>query len=365
MTTDSHLLDFEAALKGERIFVTGHTGFTGGWLVCWLKRIGCDVAGLALEPVTSPSLFATAGIAAGIGSTIGDIRDFATVRAAVERHRPSVIIHLAAQPLVSKSFADPLETFATNALGTAHVLEAARLTAGVKAVVCITTDKVYRDQDWVWGYREQDPLGGKDPYSASKACAELVAASYRATLAERGNGVLIANARGGNIIGGGDWSADRIVPDFVRAVTMRQAVNLRSPDAVRPWQHVMALVHGYLVLVSRLLGGDRAAADNWNFGPGDEAARTVGDLVERLSAVWTRPEITYAAGSFPETRFLHLDSTKARALLGWMPPLSFADTVELTADWYREFAADPKKAAQITDRQIERYREAIRNHVGC
>ncbi len=248
MTANSPLLDFEVPLQGKRVLVTGHTGFTGGWLVSWLKLIGCDVAGLALAPATEPSLFAAADIADGIASTLGDIRDFAIVRSAVERHRPSVIIHLAAQPLVSKSFADPIETFATNALGTAHVLEAARLTPDVKAVVCITTDKVYRDQDWVRGYREQDPLGGKDPYSASKACAELVAASYRATLAERGNGVLIANARGGNIIGGGDWSADRIVPDFVRAVTARQPINLRNPAAVRPWQHVMALVHGYLVL---------------------------------------------------------------------------------------------------------------------
>ena len=363
--SESSLLDFEMALTGERIFVTGHTGFTGGWLVSWLNRIGCHVAGLALEPVTEPSLFIAAGIADGIASTIGDIRDFATVRTAIERHRPSVIIHLAAQPLVSRSFADPIETFATNALGTAHVLEAARLTPGVKAVVCITTDKVYRDQDWVWGYREQDRLGGKDPYSASKACAELVAASYRATLAERGNDVLIANARGGNIIGGGDWSADRIVPDFVRAVTGRQALPLRNPAAVRPWQHVMALVHGYLVLAARLVNGDRSAADNWNFGPSDEAARTVGDLVEQLSRTWTRPEITYAPGSFPETRFLHLDSTKARSLLGWTPPLSFFDTVELTANWYRDYAASPERASQITALQIEQYREAMRSHAGC
>ena len=364
MTTAPHLLDFEARLKGERIFVTGHTGFTGGWLVSWLNRIGCDVAGLALAPATEPSLFAAANIADGVESTIGDIRDFAAVRTAIERHRPSVIIHLAAQPLVSKSFADPIETFATNALGTAHVLEAARLVPDVKAVVCITTDKVYRDQDWVWGYREQDPLGGKDPYSASKVCAELVAASYRATLAERGNGVLIANARGGNIIGGGDWSADRIVPDFVRAVVEHQPINLRNPAAVRPWQHVMALVHGYLVLATRLLGGDRVAADNWNFGPGNEAARTVGDLVEQLSMVWTRPQVTYAPGSFPETRFLHLDSTKARTQLGWIPTLSFADTVELTANWYRDFAASPDQAAQITASQIEQYRKAVRTHVG-
>src|ERR1700722_760236 len=362
--SDSPPLNFELALRGQRVFVTGHTGFTGGWLVSWLKQIGCEVAGLALLPTTEPSLFATANIADGIVSTIGDIRDFATVRAAIERHAPSVVIHLAAQPLVSKSFADPIETFAINALGTAHVLEAARLTPDVKAVVCITTDKGYRDQDWVWGYREQDPLGGKDPYSASKACAELVAASYRATLAERGNGVLVANARGGNIIGGGDWSADRIVPDFVRAVTSRQPISLRNPGAVRPWQHVMALVHGYLVLAARLLSGDRTAADNWNFGPGDDAARTVGDLIELLATVWTRPEVTYAPGSFPETRFLHLDSTKARTQLGWIPPLSFADTVELTANWYRDFAASPKKAAEITAAQIEQYRAALRNHVG-
>ena len=362
MSPESPLLDFELVLRGARVFVTGHTGFTGGWLVSWLKRIGCDIAGLALAPATEPSLFVATNVADGISSTIGDIRDFATVRDAIARHRPQVIIHLAAQPLVSQSFADPIETFATNALGTAHVLEAARLTPDVKCVVCITTDKVYRDQDWVWGYREQDPLGGKDPYSASKACAELVAASYRATLAERGNGVLIANARGGNIIGGGDWSVDRIVPDFVRAVTARQPISLRSPGAVRPWQHVMALVHGYLVLVARLLSGDRSAADNWNFGPSDDAARTVQNLVERLSASWTRPDITYAPGSFPETRFLHLDSTKARTQLGWMPPLSFAQTVSLTASWYRDFTADPSSASQITMRQIERYREAARTH---
>jgi len=364
MTRGFELLDFELPLKGERIFVTGHTGFTGGWLVSWLKRIGCDVAGLALEPVTEPSLFVAANIADGMASTIGDIRDLRTVRDAVARHRPSVIIHLAAQPLVSKSFADPIETFATNALGTAHVLEAARLTTGVKAVVCITTDKVYRDQDWVWGYREQDPLGGKDPYSASKACAELIAASYRATLAERGNSVLIANARGGNIIGGGDWSADRIVPDFVRAVIAGQPISLRNPSAVRPWQHVMALVHGYLVLAARLLSGDNSVADNWNFGPSDEAARTVGNLVEQLSTVWARPEIIYAPGSFPETRLLHLDSTKARSRLGWAPPFSFEDTIDLTASWYRDFTANPSDGMQITVRQIEHYRNALRSHAG-
>jgi len=355
-------LEFEAQLRGQRVFVTGHTGFTGGWLVTWLKLLGCEVAGLALAPVTTPNLFAAAHIAAGMESILGDIRDLSVVKAAIDRHKPVVIFHLAAQPLVSRSFVDPVETFSTNAIGTVNVLEAARLSPGVKAVVCITTDKVYRDQDWSWGYREIDPLGGKDPYSASKACAELIASSYRATLAARGNGVLIANARGGNIIGGGDWSADRIVPDFVRAVESKAPISLRNPEAVRPWQHVMALAHGYLVLASRLLGGDAVAADNWNFGPSYDDAKSVRLLVERLSTAWTRPDVVYAEGGFPETRFLHLDSTKARALLRWCPPLTFDLTVQFTAEWYRGFSTGPAQAKQMTIQQIDRYRESIAAH---
>lgn len=356
------LLDFEALLRGQRVFVTGHTGFTGGWLVTWLKKLGCGVGGLGLAPITEPNLFTVADVADGIVSEIGDIRDLSVVRAAIDRHRPTVIFHLAAQPLVSRSFVDPIETFSTNAMGTANVLEAARLSSTTKAVVCITTDKVYRDQDWCWGYREVDPLGGKDPYSASKACAELIAGSYRATLAARGNGVLIANARGGNIIGGGDWSADRIVPDFVRAVQSNEPISLRNPEAVRPWQHVMALVHGYLTLAGRLLQGDRGAANNWNFGPSQDDAKPVRTLVERLSAAWTCPEVVYAAGSFPETRFLHLDSTKARAELGWRPPLTFDQTVRMTAEWYRDFSSQPAQARQLIIRQIDSYRESIESH---
>ncbi len=352
-------LDFEAQLRGQRVFVTGHTGFTGGWLVTWLKLLGCEVAGLALAPATTPNLFAAARIDEGMSSIVGDIRDLSVVKTAIDRHRPAVIFHLAAQPLVSRSFADPVETFSTNAIGTVNVLEAARLSPGVKAVVCITTDKVYRDQDWPWGYREIDPLGGKDPYSASKACAELIASSYRATLAVRGNGVLIANARGGNIIGGGDWSADRIVPDFVRAVDSNTAISLRNPEAIRPWQHVMALIHGYLVLAGRLLEGDPIAADNWNFGPAHNDAKSVRLLVERLSTAWKRPDIVFAEGGFPETRFLHLDSTKARALLRWCPPLTFEQTVQLTAEWYRDFSSAPTQAEKLTVNQIHQYRAYI------
>jgi len=349
----------EALLHGQRVLVTGHTGFTGGWLVSWLKLIGCRIAGLSLAPLTMPNLFTAGNIADGIDSTIGDIRDLSTVVSVIGRHEPAVIFHLAAQPLVSQSFADPLGTFSTNAIGTANVLEAARQAPSVKAVVCITTDKVYRDQDWPWGYREIDSLGGKDPYSASKACAELIAASYRATLARRANGVLIANARGGNIIGGGDWSMDRIVPDFVRAVLSGASLSLRNPEAVRPWQHVVALVHGYLTLANRLLEGDVSAADNWNFGPLDDDAKPVRALVEQLAGVWKRPDIAYAKGHFPETRFLHLDSTKARTRLGWRPPLTFDGTVRLTAEWYREFTTDPVSAERLTVQQIQQYRESI------
>src|ERR1700680_1257673 len=225
---------FEAALAGQRVLLTGHTGFTGGWLALWLRAIGCEVVGLALPPDSEPSLFSTAGIGDRLNSRIGDIRDFATVKQAMEAARPAIVFHLAAQPLVSQGFADPLVTFATNVIGTAHVLEAARLQAGVKAVVCVSTDKVYADHGREEGYREGDQLGGRDPYAASKAAAELVAACYRATMGGRGNKVLIATARGGNIIGGGDWSRDRIVPDFVRAAVSGAPLTLRNPDAVRP-----------------------------------------------------------------------------------------------------------------------------------
>lgn len=351
-------LGFEAALVGERLLVTGHTGFTGGWLALWLRAIGCEVAGLALPPETEPSLFSVARIADHVSSQFGDIRDFAAVQRATEQARPSIIFHLAAQPLVSRGFAEPLETFATNVIGTANVLEAARLAPCVKAVVCVTTDKVYADRDWHWGYREVDRLGGSDPYAASKAAAELVAASYRG-LASRGNGMLLATARGGNIIGGGDWSDDRIVPDFVRAAVSGAPLTLRNPGAVRPWQHVLALVHGYLILASRLLAGGVAFADAWNFGPRDEDAVPVQVLVDRLGEIWKRPEIICGNANFPETRLLRLDSTKARGQLGWRPPLDVAGAVRLTAEWYRDYYARPSSAEALTMAQIEQYRQQL------
>jgi len=357
--TDIDLLGFERPLRGRRILVTGHTGFTGGWLALWLRTIGADVTGLALKPCTEPNLFTAAGIEECLTSHIGDIRDPALVRDVVEEAQPFIVLHLAAQPLVSQSFADPLETFTTNVAGTANVLEAARLAARVKAFVCITTDKVYADQGAQHGHKETDRLGGKDPYSASKACVEIVAACYRATLAARANGMLVATARGGNIIGGGDWSDDRIVPDFARAVTSRTPLVLRNPAAVRPWQHVLALVHGYLLLASKLVQDDAACADAWNFGPPDNEAVSVETLVDGLARAWVLPDIQRASGRFPETQFLGLDSARARAELGWKPPVDFAAALGLTAAWYREFAADPHSAGPSTMRQIEDYRKKL------
>jgi CDP-glucose 4,6-dehydratase len=354
-----HGLAFESALSGQRVLVTGHTGFTGGWLVLWLRALGCDVTGLALPPETEPNLFSAAKVADDVDSRLGDIREFAVVKRAVDEALPTVIFHLAAQPLVSRGFAQPLETLVTNVIGTAHVLEAARLAASVKAVVCVTTDKVYADRGWPWGYREIDRLGGKDPYAASKACAELVAGCYRDTMASRANGCLIATARGGNIIGGGDWSEDRIVPDFVRAAVSSTPLTLRNPKAVRPWQHVLALVHGYLALAARLLQGQAECADAWNFGPLGQDAVPVGALVEGLARFWKRPAIGYHKGDFPETHLLHLDSARARGALGWRPPLDLEAATRLTAEWYRDFYLQPSAARAMTAAQIEGYRRDL------
>jgi CDP-glucose 4,6-dehydratase len=352
-------LAFEAALSGQRVFVTGHTGFTGGWLSLWLHSIGCTVTGLALAPNTEPNLFTGADISRCVRSEIGDIRSFGVVEKVMQEARPTIVFHLAAQPLVSQSFVHPIDTFATNVMGTAHVLEAARLSDSVKAIVCVTTDKVYADRDWHWGYRELDQLGGKDPYAASKACAELVAHCYSATMALRGNGVLVATARGGNIIGGGDWSEDRIVPDLVRAVVSSAPLVLRNPAAVRPWQHVLALVHGYLMLAGRLLDGQTKFADAWNFGPLDDHAVPVRVLVDRLGAAWKRPDVVHATGTFPEIRFLRVDSTKARELLGWRPSLDFEGAARLTAEWYRDYYARPLSAEALTTAQIHGYRRQL------
>lgn len=346
---------------GRRVLLTGHTGFKGSWLALWLHRLGAQVTGLALEPDTSPSLFVEAGIAELIDHHVGDIRDLAEVTAVVERCRPQVIFHLAAQPLVRLSYDQPVETFATNLLGTVHVMEAARRVGGVDAFVCITTDKCYENREWVWPYREVDPMGGHDPYSSSKACAELAVASYRRSFfppdAVAGGGMALASVRAGNVIGGGDWALDRLVPDLVRAFASGEAPAIRSPNAVRPWQHVLEALHGYLMIADRLIADQAEFADAWNFGPSEDDARPVSWIVERMQTLWggsARQPAPWAGTVQHEAGLLRLDTSKARAQLGWRPALPLGEALQWIVDWHQRHEAG-ENARTLTLRQIANY----------
>ena len=356
MTGSANRLPFEARLARERILVTGHTGFTGGWLCAWLAGIGVRPHGLALAPETQPNLFDSADIASLAAHTIVDIRDEAAVVRAFAEARPTVVFHLAAQPLVRRSYSEPAATFATNVQGTVHVLEAARQT-GVKAVVAITTDKVYRNREWIWPYREVDELGGKDPYSASKACAELVAASYQASFGS--TGLAVATARGGNIVGGGDWSEDRLIPDFVRATIDGKPLVLRNPNSTRPWQHVLSLCHGYLMLAAGLLDKPADHIGGWNLGPRTGDVVPVARVIELMANAWRQPAIRIEPSNLAEARLLALDSTKARDQLGWHPPWPLETVIEQTAAWYRDFHAGRSTARALLDKQIADYRRAL------
>ncbi|MBB3225850.1 CDP-glucose 4,6-dehydratase [Luteibacter sp. Sphag1AF] len=355
------LLPFEASLRAKKVFVTGHTGFTGSWACSWLLRIGAHVCGYSRAPETTPSLWNELALSSKMESIEGDICDRPSLNAAVDAFQPDVILHLAAQPLVRKSYREPFETFDTNVMGTLNVLEAARRVAGLAAVVCVTTDKVYENREWAWPYRENDPLGGKDPYSASKSAAEMVIQSYLyAFQTADGRPLPIATARGGNIIGGGDWSEDRLVPDFVRAVTDGTPITLRYPEATRPWQHVLALVQGYLMLAAKLIESPEKASRSWNLGPADGRALTVRSVLESLADTWTRPEINYLDNPAPEAKLLALDSTLARDVLHWQPAWDADETIVRTAEWYRDFYLAARPASDITLDQLEAWRSALR-----
>lgn len=346
--------------RGRRVFVTGHTGFKGSWLCLWLQRRGADVTGYALAPATPSSLFEAASVAQGMRSVIGDIRDAAALHEAMSSARPEVVIHMAAQALVRESYANPVETYSVNVVGTAQVLDTVRACASVRAVVSVTTDKCYENREWHWSYREIDRLGGHDPYSSSKAGAELVTAAYRSSFfAGAKCPVALAAARAGNVIGGGDWSRDRLIPDVLAAIQSGEAVRIRYPDAVRPWQHVLEPLSGYLALAERLCG-DRGHgyAEAWNFGPADEDARPVRWIVEQMLERWGSGSWTIDAQPQPhEATYLKLDFSKARARLGWRPRWNLADALDSIIDWQRAYLrGDDMRACTLS--QIARFEDA-------
>jgi CDP-glucose 4,6-dehydratase len=349
------LVPAAAFWRGRRVLVTGHTGFKGSWLCLWLQSLGAEVTGLSLAPATSPNLFDAARVGEGMVSLIGDIRDAGAVREAFATSRPEVVLHLAAQALVRPSYADPVDTFATNVVGTATVLDAARAD-GVRAVVSVTSDKCYENREQVWGYREDDPMGGHDPYSASKGCAELVTASFRRSYFSSRDGAQLASGRAGNVIGGGDWSVDRLIPDIVRAFSVGEPVVIRSPDSLRPWQHVLEPLAGYLLLAERLVVDGARFAEGWNFGPADTDARPVRWIVERMAERWGAGATWRVEPSgLHEARLLKLDCSKAHADLGWSPRLALSDTLDWLIDWYRAHL-DGADMRAVTLGQIDRFR---------
>lgn len=345
------------SLAGRRVFLTGHTGFKGSWMVALLKQLGAEVHGYALPASSSPNLAELGNIADMLASeTIADIRDAAVLRQAVTNAQPDLVVHMAAQALVRHSYADPIETWSTNVMGTVNLLEAARAVPGIAGIVVVTTDKCYDNRSWEWGYRETDALGGHDPYSASKAATELVAQSYRKSFFD-GAGVLLATARAGNVIGGGDWSQDRLVADAARAAASQDVLMVRNPDATRPWQHVLDCLTGYLTLGSALLAGEHSAATAFNFGPDHADNVSVSDLLSGLARHWPelRWQVESQADAPHEAAFLYLDSSRARRDLGWQSRWSLDKALQQTAGWYRGVAQDNSAAPSLMATQIDEY----------
>lgn len=352
---------FAEFYRGKKILVTGHTGFKGGWMTVWLRLMGCDVCGFSLPPETAPNLFSTARVEDGVVSVMGDVRDMNAVASAFSRFEPEIVIHNAAQALVRRSYRDPVETYSTNVMGTVHVLEAVRQTPSVRAVVVVTSDKCYENREWARGYREDDAMGGFDPYSSSKGAAELVTGAYRRSFFSQGNGPVVASARAGNVIGGGDWSEDRLIPDIAKGIISGRPILIRRPGSVRPWQHVLEPVRGYLLLGQRLWEHRQEYAEAWNFGPSEKDAVAVGELAQRMITAWGRGELKIQPEpeTLHEAQWLRLDSRKAGEKLGWTPGLELQDAIEWTVKWYREFYESPGSARELTETQIQRYMRAV------
>jgi CDP-glucose 4,6-dehydratase len=351
---------------GKRVLLTGHTGFKGSWMSLWLTSMGAKVVGYALAPPTSPSLFEAADVGRGMTSILGDIRDLAKLEAVFAEHRPEIVIHMAAQPLVRYSYQNPVETYSTNVMGTVHLLEAVRNCPGVKAVVNITTDKCYENREWVWGYRENEPMGGHDPYSNSKGCAELVSSAYRSSFfgadSYAQHGVAVATVRAGNVIGGGDWAQDRLIPDILAAFEQGKPVDIRNPHAVRPWQHVLEPLRGYLTLAERLFEHGPSFGQGWNFGPNDDDAKPVGWIVKQMATLWGgEPAWAVDSRAHPhEANYLKLDISEARTRLDWHPALRLNDALQLIIDWSRQRQAGADIRTLTLD-QITAYQKLTEN----
>ena len=347
----------------KKVFVTGHTGFKGSWLSLWLQQLGAEVIGYALPPPTQPSLFNVAQVAKGMTSIIGDVRDGLLLTKTIRQTEPDIVIHLAAQPVVRQSYVDPVLTYSTNVMGTVQLLEAVRQTPSVRAVVNVTTDKCYENKEWLWGYRENEPMGGFDPYSSSKGCSELVTAAYRNSffnMVRHGeHQVVLATARAGNVIGGGDWANDRLIPDVLRAIQSGQSVKIRNPNATRPWQHVLDPLNGYLVLAEKLYTKGSAFAEAFNFGPDEEGAKPVQWIVEQFIQNWGDGASWYLDGdTHPhEAHYLKLDCSKARVMLGWQPHWNLNQALQAIIVWHKAYSAHQSSTAMrsLCLQQIKEY----------
>ena len=347
---------------GRRVLLTGHTGFKGGWLALWLQSMGAHLVGYSLQPPSNPNMFSVADVGQGMDSIVGDIRDLDNLKKVFHSHQPEVVFHLAAQPLVRYSYQNPIETYATNVMGTVNLLEAVRCTGSVKSVVNITTDKCYENKEWIWGYRENEPLGGYDPYSSSKACAELLSSAFRNSFFNPGqfdiHGVAIATARAGNVIGGGDWAQDRLIPDILNSFENGHKVSIRNPNSIRPWQHVMEPLRGYLTLAQHLFEHGPSFGEAWNFGPNEQDAKSVSWIVETMASIWgSGAQWQVDTSNHPhEASYLKLDISKARSRLDWNPALNIREALSLTVDWNRQRLAGADMR-QTTMAQLNAYQE--------